>query len=345
MTLVAVTAFCQSAAGTFAAMTITDAPPARRIVRDVLLWLLVLPGTLWLLGRAFGLERGLLIPLFAATPLVAAWAWVPAVVGLATRRWAAAAMAALTAAGLTALVLPRALPDAGQGPTGGVELRVLTLNMLYGRADAAEVVRLVRDNDVAVLAVQEFTAPGAAALNAAGLAQLLPHRQLTPEPEASGSGIYSRHPMLGQATRRNDGGFQQAYATIQPAGAGPVHVESVHPLAPAGATMYAGWRTDLSQQPAADGAAPPRILLGDFNATLDHRELRDLIDTGYRDAADTVGKGLVPSWPATDGFAGVVTIDHVLVDRRIGVRDVEVHTVPGSDHRAVLAVLTLPPPA
>jgi hypothetical protein len=30
------------------------------------------------------------------------------------------------------------------------------------------------------------------------------------------------------------------------------------------------------------------------------------------------------------------------VDRRIGVRDVQVHGVPGSDHRAVLAALIVP---
>ena len=37
-----------------------------------------------------------------------------------------------------------------------------------------------------------------------------------------------------------------------------------------------------------------------------------------------------------------VTLDHVLVDRRIGVRDVHVRAVSGSDHRAVLATVTLP---
>ena len=329
-------------------MTITAAPSGtrpgrRRVLVSVLIWLLVAPGALWLVGRAFGLERGLLIALFAATPLVAAWAWVPVVAALATRRWAAAAVAALTAVGLTGLVLPRALPDVDRGPADGVALSVLTVNMLYGEADPEQIVRLVRDHDVAVLAVQEFTPLGQAALHAAGITDLLPHQQLTAEPEASGSGLYSRHPMLAQASRRNTGGFQQASATIQPAGAGPVHIESVHPLAPAGSTMYARWSTDLRQQPPADPRGTPRILLGDFNATLDHQELRDLIDTGYRDAADTVGRGLLASWPSSGGFAGLVTIDHVLVDRRIAVRDVAVHHVTDSDHRAILAALTVPP--
>jgi hypothetical protein len=38
----------------------------------------------------------------------------------------------------------------------------------------------------------------------------------------------------------------------------------------------------------------------------------------------------------------VVTFDHVLVDERIGVREVTVHAVPDTDHCAVIAVLTLP---
>jgi endonuclease/exonuclease/phosphatase family metal-dependent hydrolase len=37
-----------------------------------------------------------------------------------------------------------------------------------------------------------------------------------------------------------------------------------------------------------------------------------------------------------------VTIDHVLADRRVGVREVEVLEIPGSDHSAVLAEIVLP---
>jgi endonuclease/exonuclease/phosphatase family metal-dependent hydrolase len=52
-----------------------------------------------------------------------------------------------------------------------------------------------------------------------------------------------------------------------------------------------------------------------------------------------VGAGLRPTWP-TD-LVPVVTLDHVLVDVRIGVRAVSVHAVPDTDHRALIAVLTI----
>jgi endonuclease/exonuclease/phosphatase (EEP) superfamily protein YafD len=85
-----------------------------------------------------------------------------------------------------------------------------------------------------------------------------------------------------------------------------------------------------------------RLLIGDFNATLDHAVLRRLLATGYRDAGDVAGAGLAASWPYDKLFPRV-TIDHVLADRRIGVRGYAVKPVPRSDHRSVFAELLLPP--
>ena len=72
--------------------------------------------------------------------------------------------------------------------------------------------------------------------------------------------------------------------------------------------------------------------------------MRRILDTGYRDAADVVGAGLTPSWPNDERwYVPGVTLDHVLADRRVGVKAVSVHTIEGSDHRAVYAELVLPP--
>ncbi|GLY03693.1 endonuclease [Actinoplanes sp. NBRC 101535] len=331
-----------------AAMTITDAPaerrPARpRIVRTVLIWLLALPAAAWFVMRAFGLETSVLIMLVAFTPYVAAWSSIPFLLALVTRRWAAAALSGLVAFGLAVCVVPRAVPDRDTGPVDGVTLTVMSMNMLFGGASATELVKLIEDNDVDVLAVQEYNERSRAALKAAGLEALLPYNQLAPEWGASGSGIYSRHPMSEQASRRGAGGMQQAHATLQVPGIGPVYVESVHPLAPAHPSMLDGWAVDLRDQVAADPHGMPRILLGDFNATLDHKLVRDLIATGYRDAAATTGKGLIGTWgPYDSDPIPPVTIDHVLVDERIGVDGYEVHGVTKSDHRAIIAGLTLP---
>lgn len=54
----------------------------------------------------------------------------------------------------------------------------MTLNCRYGRANAAAIVSAVKEHDVAVLALQELTDDLVAALDEAGLSDLLPYRQL-----------------------------------------------------------------------------------------------------------------------------------------------------------------------
>jgi endonuclease/exonuclease/phosphatase (EEP) superfamily protein YafD len=310
-------------------------------VLTVVCWALAAPGLLWAAVRLFGLERGPLVQLLAFTPYVAGWSLVPLALALALRRWGPASVAAVAAIALIGVVVPRAV--GGSDGTNGPVLRVLTANLLAGAADIPALVAIVRERAVDVLAVQEFTPDAAAELDRHGLAELMPHRRLNPIVGTEGSGLYSRHPLTDTGVRHNEGGFTQAYGTVRvPGGAHPV-VESVHPAAPYSLAMLGLWRTDLAGQSKATPDGPLRILAGDFNATLDHAPLRDLLASGYRDAADAAGAGLTGTWGPYDGDRiPPVTIDHVLVDRRIGVREVRVYPVPGSDHRAVLAELTLP---
>jgi endonuclease/exonuclease/phosphatase family metal-dependent hydrolase len=106
------------------------------------------------------------------------------------------------------------------------------------------------------------------------------------------------------------------------------------------------WAAHLADQPVPAPDGPLRVLLGDCNASLDHAPLRRLLRAGYRDAAATRGRGLLPTWPfrlATLRFwTPPVTLDHVLADRRLGVRFFATRPTEGSDHRAVLAELVLP---
>ncbi|GAB2917933.1 endonuclease/exonuclease/phosphatase family protein [Micromonospora polyrhachis] len=324
-----------------------EPPHARRRPGRTLLtwlcWLAVAPALIWAALRITGFDRGPLVPLLAFTPYVAGWTVVPVALALALRRWWAAGVAVLTAVALIGVVAPRALADNDPLP-GGSTLRVLTANLLVGVADPAAVVELVRAHRVDVLAVQEFTPEAQAALDRHGLADLLPHRQLNAEVGSPGSGLYARFPLSAGGTRTNDGGFTQAYATVHMPDAPAVLVESAHPCAPYEHQQLRCWHTDLDRQPRATPDGPLRILAGDFNATLDHAPLRALLDTGYVDAAAAAGVGLTGTWGPYDGdFIPPVAIDHVLVDRRIGVRAASVHPLPGSDHRALLAELALPP--
>jgi endonuclease/exonuclease/phosphatase (EEP) superfamily protein YafD len=312
----------------------------------VALWTVWAPVAGWTAVRLVGVEEHWLplVQLLAYTPYVAAGSVAVLLGAVAAHRWRLTAGAAVTATLLAGCLVPRVVADSGgadpAGAGSGVRLRVLTVNLWIGRADPAVVVGLVRSLDVDLLAVQELTTTGLHALDGAGLGAALPYRVPYLEPHVSG--LFSRFPLRDDGVRVHRSSFGQARATVSVPGAAPVEVESVHSCAPIGPGAQEWWRADLAGQPPATVDGQLRVLVGDFNATLDHRPLRRLLAGGYRDAAEVRGAGLTPTWAGTDGSLPGVTIDHVLADRRIGIVDYRVVTVRGTDHRAVYAELVLP---
>src|SRR5579862_8048798 len=107
--------------------------------------------------------EALAVPLLSFTPQVTAGSWAGA---LLLRGAGPAATAAIAGAALTAAVGPRAVPSR-QPPASGPVLRVLTANLLAGRAEAEAVAELVGRKHADVLFVQELTDDGAARLQQA----------------------------------------------------------------------------------------------------------------------------------------------------------------------------------
>ncbi|MFI7700300.1 endonuclease/exonuclease/phosphatase family protein [Nonomuraea sp. NPDC049480] len=316
--------------------------PARRRRRRWLSWTVVALLALWAVIRAGGLEQGSFVTqLMTVTPYGVVLAALTAVL-LIRRNRPAALVAALACSVLAACVLPR-MTVAEQPAANGAPLRVLTVN-LFGRADARTVADLVREYDVEVFTALELTPAAVERLDAAGLNQLLPYRVLKAEPGAIGSGIYAKHPVTELTGLFTAIGHNMPAASMTLPGGSKVEIVAIHPNPPLG-RMEAEWNAALRALPSpSEGRAGSaiRVLAGDFNASLDHRAFRDLLDRGYVDAADQVGKGLVPTWPNFRAIPPIIAIDHVVADRRVAVRRVEVADVPGTDHRGVFAELRLP---
>lgn len=271
------------------------------------------------------------VPLLAFTPLVASAApWVTVGLVLAGRRGPAAAAAA-AAATLGLVVRPRGRPRP-QPDAGGRVLRVLTLNMFVGRADAEVVVALARQAEADVLFLQELSAQAVSCLKQAGLGDLMPHSRI----ELSvASGIYARFPLGGAPVQQ-----AQPSALLGLPDGEAVELVCVHPRPPT--RKHGGprrWREALAGLPSP--GALPRVIAGDFNATLDHAVFRDVLRLGYADAAVQSGSALRPTW-GPPGRNALLTLDHVLVDRSCAVLKYSVHFIPGSDHRAVCAEIRLP---
>jgi endonuclease/exonuclease/phosphatase (EEP) superfamily protein YafD len=308
------------------------------MTRTLLAFAVALPWVALAVVRTFGLEAGPLVPAVSFTPFVAATAWIPIVAALALRRRAAALVATAAAAALVLAVVPRVLDGPEPALANGRALHVLTVNLAYGHADPRAVVALADRYDADLVSLQEMTPGAVAALDRAGFAGRYPHRVLDARQGAQGSGLLARHPLTDP---RRPQGMRMAMpeATLRVPGAAPVRVKAIHPVPPLGDDI-AVWRDAMRGLPRATPDGGLRMLVGDFNATLDHDELRDLLDSGYVDAADAVGGGLQGTYPSRRRVR--IAIDHVLVDRRVRVTDARVRYVPGSDHRAVTAAMLLP---
>jgi endonuclease/exonuclease/phosphatase family metal-dependent hydrolase len=283
------------------------------------------------------------VPLLSFTPQVTAGAWAAT---LLLRSPGPCATAALASTALTAAVVPRALPST-QPATAGPVLRVLTANLLVGRAEAGAVTDLARATGADVLFVQELTKEAEVRLEQAGLNDLFTH-QLT-HPVAAGprgSGIYARYPLTCESLADPASAAQITAALHLPSGQVVqlvcVHTPSPKPLWNQHAT--ARWNGELAALPAPGG--PPLILAGDFNATLDHAQFRRLLHRGHFDAASQAGNGLTPTWGLrAQRRPAVLAIDHILVDAQCAVLGTSAHRLSGSDHRALFAKLRLPAPS
>jgi endonuclease/exonuclease/phosphatase (EEP) superfamily protein YafD len=320
-------------------------PGQRRIPRRRLIvgscWPLVGVFMAFTLIRLFGWERTWYLDTFIAfTPYVALLAAVPLVFALVLRRWRAAVVAAVAAFALACVFVPRFVghPDPGSGP----RLSVMSSNMKVGAADPARIVALARDHRVDLLAIEEYTADAQRALLTDGLGLLLPCRAETPLGGASGSAIFSRYPLTDIGFQTFDNGFGQEYATVHVPGAQPLAFAAVHTRAPVDPSMTGPWAASLAAEPKASPKGAVRLLAGDFNATLDHERLRDLLDSGYRDVASTLGDGLTTTWPYDGRPIPPITLDHIFADPRIGAASFGTAKVAGTDHKAIFAVLTVP---
>jgi endonuclease/exonuclease/phosphatase (EEP) superfamily protein YafD len=315
---------------------------------SVLVWVVVAPFAAWAVLRLSGAEPDWpWVPMVAYTPYAALAAGAALLLAALSRRRAASVVALAATVALGGAVVPRGFADGGAEPDGGT-LRVLAANLMVGSAGTAELMALVTRLRPDVLALQELT-PDALERLDAGLRETLPHAVTSPKPGVGGSAVYARYPLKAGALLEF-GGFGQAGAVLSHPGGARVEVVSVHPCAPRYRGRQPCWRAGLQALPRADAPWPDagdrvrgsyRVLAGDFNATLDHLGVRELLDSGYRDAADVTGHGFSATWPQTGWLPGVA-IDHVLADARMGVREFGVHPLAGSDHRPVFAVLTLP---
>jgi endonuclease/exonuclease/phosphatase (EEP) superfamily protein YafD len=156
-------------------------------------------------------------------------------------------------------------------------------------------------------------------------------------PFSAGVALFSRFPL--RRTSIPTFGQDGVAATVE-VDRLDLRVLNVHTV---GLPDQAAWRESFADlERYLDEQPFPLIAAGDFNATLWHRPRRDLLAGPLRDAHVDRGRALARSWPNQKPGPPFALLDHVLVTPMIRVDDIAERTLPGSDHRAVIADLRLP---
>ncbi|KWX57702.1 endonuclease/exonuclease/phosphatase family protein [Mycobacterium sp. NAZ190054] len=228
-------------------------------------------------------------------------------------------------------------PETGEG----VEVRVLSSNLRYGRADPSTFVELAR-NSADVITVTELTAEAVRNFHQAGIDEMFPYSILFPASGAGGNGIWSRYPLTPVSPTRYWSSSMVAAQAQIPGLTSEIAVASVHVTSPM--ASFDSWRNGIVATRSrlaglADAVDSGTVIAaGDFNSTPDMRQFRDLLSNGFRDAVVQAGAGFAPTFPSNRHVPPLITIDHVLT-RDANVESVSSVSVPDSDHRALLATL------
>jgi endonuclease/exonuclease/phosphatase (EEP) superfamily protein YafD len=278
-----------------------------------------------------------------AAPFVLMAAPMSLVVLLWARRWVLSALAAGLTVAVVALQVPLYVAATADGAS--VTVRVMTVNMLYGRAGAKSIVAHANKR-ADVLMLQELTPEALGRLQEAGIERTFPYHLVEPRSKAAGTGIFSRYPM--PTTSRIDGlQLVMVSARLSIEGVTPdptvasVHFESPWPH------EIDGWLRDLDKFPSilarlsAESEDGSILIGGDFNATVDMRPFRQLLVDGYREASEQAGAGRQFTYRSNWRIPPFMGIDHVLTRNATAV-STETVTVPGTDHRALLATVLVP---
>jgi endonuclease/exonuclease/phosphatase family metal-dependent hydrolase len=235
---------------------------------------------------------------------------------------------------LLALLLPRAFSNS-QPEANGHTITIFTANLLRGEAQPAALTKLINEVNPDIVALQEAVPQNLIDLRATGVFDERPYIAGQPEIGTKGYFTASRWPLH---VVPNSGLTNDRWPEMR-VGDTEMIFRNVHPGSPLKPAISPFWQQNLRDIPGAS-TQKLRVVAGDFNATLDHRDFRAVLDRGYRDAGDQNGNGFAWTWVVSR--LGRLVIDHVLVPPGVAVESYRVMELPGSDHNAVAVRLRLP---
>lgn len=235
-----------------------------------------------------------------------------------------------------------------------LEIRVMTLNCRYGRANASQIIKLAKTHKVDTILLQEVS------------------KKLVKNLEKLGIKSDFAHVQLGSANGHENGGFNAIYTRLSnvksfgksikiDAANVPIVTSvtcdssaenllitfaSAHPKSPM--RGCAAWSSGImalakiGENHNESNVKKVTIIGGDLNSTPDHPSFRALLKSGFLDASMQIGKRL-KTWPTWQKWPNLA-LDHVLV-KSTGCNAIATEQrairVDGSDHFALIVCVSI----
>ena len=322
------------------------------------LWLTMVPVAGLLALRLLPLENasGRMVPeLVSFVPVALAPTVVVVVLALLWRRRVLVVVSALALAvngwWHVGYLIPTARVSAAataavsaQAATGDAYARVMTLNCLAGHASAADIVRVVREQHVEVLCLQEINDSMVSDLENAGIDELLPNHVVSTGAmsvsNGGRNGIWTLAPQDNVSRNLLPIETSSMPAVDVQIGSRTVRIVSVHPNSPTRGAQDL-WNEGLSVIGSLSGYDHAYLIMGDFNSTWDHARFRDLLGDAFVDASQQSGEGFHMTYPSNRKIPSLIEIDHIVYARNSGITVSSLKTVEiaGSDHKALIGTL------
>ncbi|RIY22008.1 endonuclease [Bifidobacteriaceae bacterium VN002] len=244
-----------------------------------------------------------------------------------------------------------------------LEIRVMTLNCRYGRANASQIIKLAKTHKIDTILLQEVSEKLVKSLEKLGIERDFAHVQLgnTNNHENGGfNAIYTRLSNIKESFGKSIK-IDAANVPIVTAVACDSSLEafdssaenllitfaSAHPKSPMrGCDAWSSGIMSLAkigENHNKSNVKKVTIIGGDLNSTPDHPSFRALLKSGFLDASMQIGKRL-KTWPTWQKWPNLA-LDHVLVKstgcNAIATEQRAIH-VDGSDHFALIVCVSLP---
>ncbi|WP_421778577.1 endonuclease/exonuclease/phosphatase family protein [Gardnerella sp. DNF01144] len=255
---------------------------------------------------------------------------------------------------------PESSPESS--PEKSLEIRVMTLNCRYGRANASQIIKIAKTHKIDTILLQEVSEKLVKSLEKLGIERDFAHVQLgnTNKNENGGfNAIYTRLSNIKESFGESIK-IDAANVPIFTAVACDSSLEacdssaenllitfaSAHPKSPMrGCDAWSSGIMSLAkigENHNKSGCKKVTIIGGDLNSTPDHPSFRALLKSGFLDASMQIGKRL-KTWPTWQKWPNLA-LDHVLVKSTgCSAKATEQSTirVDGSDHFALIVCVSL----